>query len=119
MNIFSIFMLITAVSFLYFIFRSINKNIFLFGNAIVWIAIGIVLVIFSLFGNIPAWLSEILGFQLTSNFLLFLAVIFLLVITFMQSLQLSKLENQLHIIIQELSIAKVEKNTKKVEKENE
>lgn len=106
MNILSIVMLITSISFLYFIFRSINKNKFLLENAAVWIAVGIILVVFSMFNIIPENLSQLFGFQLTSNFLLFLAVIFLLVIVFIQSLQLSQQKNRINVIIQELSIEK-------------
>lgn len=116
MTIFSMIMLLTSFLFLFFIFRSINKNKFLLENAGIWITVGIVLVVFSLFDSIPNWLSNFFGFQLTSNFLLFLAVIFLLIIVFLQSLQLSKHKNQVNIIIQELSILKSKLDTKKDDK---
>ncbi|MHC5249950.1 DUF2304 domain-containing protein [Enterococcus sp. LJL90] len=106
MDIFSIVMILVALFFLYFIIRSINKNKFSLENAGIWLTVGIILLIFSVFTPIPTWLSELFGFQLTSNFLLFLAVIFLLLIVFMQSLQLSKQKDQINIIIQELSLLK-------------
>lgn len=115
MDFFSIVMFLTSILFLFFIFRSINKNKFLLENAGIWITVGLVLVVFSLFNSVPGWFSRLLGFQLTSNFLLFLAVIFLLIIVFMQSLQLSKQKNQINIIIQELSILKSKSKKEKDE----
>lgn len=106
MDMLTIFMLIIALSFLYYIFRSINKNRVSLGNSMIWILIGIALVIFSIFNKIPESLSHLLGFQLTSNFLLFLGVLFLLVISFSQSLQLSKQKNQITMLIQEVSLIK-------------
>lgn len=104
MNFFSILMLIIAVSFLYFVIRSINKNSFLFSNAALWLVVGIVLILFSLFPSIPNFLAALFGFQLTSNFLLFLAVFLLILLVFSQSIQLSKQKNQITTLIQELSM---------------
>lgn len=109
MNIFSFFMFIIAVSFSYFVIRNINKNSFLLSNAAMWLLVGCILVIFSLFPNIPNSLATLLGFQLTSNFLLFLAVFFLLILTFTQSVQLSKQKSQITTLIQELSMMRSKK----------
>ena len=104
MNFFSILMLIIAISFLYYVIRSINKNSFLFANAALWLVVGIVLIMFSIFPSIPNFLAELFGFQLTSNFLLFLAVFLLILLAFAQSKQLSKQKTQITALIQELSM---------------
>lgn len=104
MNFFSTLMLLIAISFLYYVIRSINKNSFLFSNAALWLVVGIVLILFSLFPSIPNFLATLFGFQLTSNFLLFLAVFLLILLTFTQSIQLSKQKMQITTLIQELSM---------------
>ncbi|MCD1023599.1 DUF2304 domain-containing protein [Enterococcus sp. SMC-9] len=109
MNIFSIIMLIVALLFLYFIVRNINTNKFLLENAAIWIVFGVIWVIFSLFPKIPASIANLFGFQITSNFLMFSAIIFLLYLVFRLSIKLSRQQNQLNILIQEISILKSKK----------
>lgn len=112
MDIFSIVMVLTALFFIYFVVRNINKNSFLLANASVWLLVGLVLLLFSLLPGIPDLLANLLGFQLASNFLLFLAVIFLLVLAFIQSVQLSKQKSQITTLIQELSLMRSETKEK-------
>ena len=107
--IFNIVMIVTAIIFLYMVIRGINRNKILLENAFVWLLIGIGMLIFSIFPKVPAWLAIHLGFQVTSNFILFLAVICLLVLSF----QLSKLKNQMVHLVQEVSMNRkrgIEKN---------
>ena len=108
-NIFSIIMLIVALLFLYFIVRNINTNKFLLENAAIWRVFGVIWVIFSLFPKIPASIANLFGFQITSNFLMFSAIIFLLYLVFRLSIKLSRQQNQLNILIQEISILKSKK----------
>ena len=64
------------------------------------------MVICALFPSIPGWFSRILGFQLTSNFVLFLAVILLMVLLFFQTIQISKQKEAIKDLIQEVSMVK-------------
>ena len=102
--IFNIVMIVTATVFLYMVIRGINRNKILLENAFVWLLIGIGMLIFSFFPKVPTWLAIHLGFQVTSNFILFLAVICLLILSFVQSIQLSKLKNQMVHLVQEVSL---------------
>lgn len=106
MNILSLAMLVIAILFLAFVIKHINKNKLLFEQAFLWIVIALLLIIFSIFSSIPNQLSQILGFSLTSNFLLSFAVFFLLAIAFLLSIQLSNQKEQTKTLIQELSILK-------------
>lgn len=108
--IFNMVMIITALIFLYVVIRGINRNKILLENAFVWLLIGIGMLVFSIFPNIPAWLAVHLGFQVTSNFILFLAVICLLILSFVQSIQISKLKNQMVHLVQEVSIDRKKRN---------
>lgn len=107
----TIVILIMSIIFVYYVVRSINKNKILLSNALFWIFVGIIMIVFAVIPIIPDTISSLLGFEVTSNFLLFMAVIFLLVYSFTQSLQISRLKLQLTEIVQKISID----NKKRVE----
>ncbi|MCJ0567976.1 DUF2304 domain-containing protein [Enterococcus cecorum] len=107
----TIVILIVSIIFVYYVVRSINKNKILLSNALFWIFVGIIMIVFAVIPIIPDTISSLLGFEVTSNFLLFMAVIFLLVYSFTQSLQISRLKLQLTEIVQKISID----NKKRVE----
>lgn len=108
MSFFNLFILAISVLFLYYVFRNVNKNMVMVENALMWIFVAIIMVVFSLIDWIPKKLGNFLGFHLTSNFLLFIGVIFLLVVVFVQTIQISKQRGQLISLIQEISILKEE-----------
>ena len=104
MSVLSIVMLVASIFFLYLVIRNINKNNILFEQAFMWIVISLVLI--AIFDVIPGYFARLLGFELTSNFLLSLAIFFLLVIAFLQTMTLSKQKEQIKHLVQELSILK-------------
>ena len=106
MSVLSMLMLIASIFFLYLVIRNINKNNILFEQAFMWIVISRVMIIISIFDVLPVDFAGLLGFELTSNFLLSLAIFFLLVITFLQTLTVSKQKEQIKHLVQELSILK-------------
>ena len=82
MSVLSMVMLIASIFFLYLVIRNINKNNILFEQAFMWIVISLVMIVISLFDVI------------------------LLVITFLQTLTVSKQKEQIKHLVQELSILK-------------
>ena len=104
MSVLSIVMLVASIFFLYLVIRNINKNNILFEQAFMWIVISLVLIVISIFDVIPGYFARLLGFELTSNFLLSLAIFFLLVIAFLQTMTLSKQKEQIKHLVQELSL---------------
>lgn len=106
MSVLSIVMLLASIFFLYLVIRNINKNNILFEQAFMWIVISFVMIIISIFDVIPGYFARLLGFELTSNFLLSLAIFFLLVISFLQTMTLSKQKEKMKHLVQELSILK-------------
>ena len=105
MSVLSIVMLVASIFFLYLVIRNIKNNI-LFEQAFMWIVISFVMIIISIFDVIPGYFARLLGFELTSNFLLSLAIFFLLVISFLQTMTLSKQKEKMKHLVQELSILK-------------
>ena len=112
MSILSIVMLVASVLFLYFVFRNINQNNILFEQAFMWIIIGFVLIVISIFDWIPVSIAKLLGFELTSNFVMSLAIFFLLVIVSKQKEQIKQLVQELSIMKQRMSKLESEKDEK-------
>lgn len=106
MSVLSLVMVVVALAFLYLVIRQINKNAMLFEQAFVWLVIGCVLLVISLFNDIPIWIGRLLGFELVSNFLLVLAVFFLLVTVFMHTVTVSKQKEEVKFLVQEVSLLK-------------
>lgn len=106
MSVLSIVMLLASIFFLYLVIRNINKNNILFEQAFMWIIISFVMIVIAVFDSIPGYFARLLGFELTSNFLLSLTIFFLLVIAFLQTMTLSKQKEQIKHLVQELSILK-------------
>ena len=73
MSIFSLVMLVTALLFLYFVIRGINKNKILFDQAAMWLVLGILMVICALFPSIPTnfQLCPVFSGYFTDGFALF------------------------------------------------
>ena len=119
MSVLSIVMLVASIFFLYLVIRNINKNNILFEQAFMWIVISLVMIVISVFDSIPGYFAKLLGFELTSNFLLSLTIFFLLVIGFLQTMTLSKQKEQIKHVVQELSILKSQVDTKEENDEQE
>ena len=66
------------LAFSYTLFEGLIK-IFSPKNALIWLLISIVLIIFAIFPHVAEWLAMAFGFETTSNFLLSVAVIVLLI----------------------------------------
>lgn len=108
MTILLFVMSIIAILFIVFVIRNIHKGIFLLEDALLWLSIGFVMLLFSMIPAIPNYLSSLFGFEYTSNFLLFVAILFILVQLIKVSAFISKQSNRTKILIQEISLLKNE-----------
>lgn len=106
---FRVEMFIVAILFFVIVIKLVNRNVFLLGNAAIWIIISFILLLFSLFPALPLKLADILGFDTPANFLMFSAIIVLLIFSFFSTITISRQNNQITKLIQEVSILKKEK----------
>ena len=96
-----------AIGFFLYIIRGINKNIF--PKKCFDLVINLnCLNYFAIFPHVAEWLAMAFGFETTSNFLLSVAVIVLLIMEIKNSVLISKHENRIKTLLQELSIMKSE-----------
>ena len=101
------FITASIATFLIVIFR-IRKHGLNIDDAIVWILWSVLLLVVSIFPQIPTWIAEELGFMSTSNFIFCLFIFFLYIMLFGQTAKISKLNEKNKELIQKLSIKEYE-----------
>ncbi|MFW7363645.1 DUF2304 domain-containing protein [Vagococcus fluvialis] len=106
MSVISIFMVLLSLLFLIFIVRLIKSSTFTLENSLLWLGIGIIMLLFSVFPMIPEYFSKVFGFETMSNFLLVMAVLFSLVQLIVFTKHITKQTHEIKSLIQELSILK-------------
>jgi len=99
---------ISLITFFYVIHR-IRKSQLNINDAIPWIIWVIAIIVLSVFFNLSQELSNLFGFESTSNFILTLFIFFLYILLFQTCIQISKLREQNKILIQKISIYMSEK----------
>lgn len=78
-------------------------------TSLFWIIFSAILLVLSVFPQIPEFVSELLGIYSTAN-LIFLVVIFVLLVhQFMNSIKISQLEQKLKELTQELAVRELRK----------
>ena len=91
-----------------YVLRKIRRAQMEIDDAIYWIVVSSVLVIISIFPQIPDFFSDLLGIQSPSNFV-FLSVIFVVILKlFSLSLEVSALKQKLKSTIQNVAIREKE-----------
>ena len=93
--------IVAAFGLVLYVFRLIHRDKLELRYALLWFLLSVVLVTLAFFPSLIAFLSELLGFELTSNFLFFIAIFFLL----LQALSLSSTVSKQQQAIKNLSQA--------------
>ena len=106
-----VFIFASLITFL-FVIKKIQKHRLNIDDAIIWILWSIGLLIISIFPQIPGWISKKLGFMSTSNFIFCVFILFLYIMLFTQTAQISKLKEKQKELIQKLSIKEYEEKNK-------
>lgn len=93
--------ILAAFGLVLYVLRLIHRDRLELRYALLWFLLSIVLSLLALFPSLVAFLSDFLGFELTSNFLFFIAIFFLL----LQALSLSSTVSKQQQAIKNLSQA--------------
>lgn len=103
--------LITAV----FVIRKIRKSQFKIGDTLYWLVFCLLLLLMSIFPNAVSWVSDLIGFEASSNFI-FVAIIFLLLVKiFLLDARVSKNEDKLTKLTQKYAIDNEKKEIRDIE----
>lgn len=108
MSVFKLFLILAAFCFAIFVVNLINKYNLLATSAIKFLLIAAVTIIFSIFEGIPTAIASFLGFEVTSNFIFFVAIMVLFLESISNTIEISN-QRQLNAkLVQELSLLKSE-----------
>ncbi len=78
-------------------------------DAIFWIVLALVLVLFSIFPSAADFASHMVGIYATTNFLFLFAIFILIVKVFYMSLHISQLETKIKELVQQMALEKKER----------
>ena len=93
MNLQIVLIIVSLVTFIYVIGR-IKKHQLNIDDSIIWIVWSIVLLILSIFPGLSHAISDFLGFESTSNFILSGFVFLLYIMVFFQNIKISELKEK-------------------------
>lgn len=106
---------VILVAMLSIIVGAVRANRLEFRLSLPWLALVLLLLIMDLFPGIVEWLSQILGIELPINMLTFFGLAFTLVLIFMLSTALSRMNERQKRLVQEIALLK--KRLEKLERE--
>lgn len=101
-------LLICSLLFLGNTVRLIKKDNLQVRSSLSWLFLSLGLVVCGVFPQIPIYLSRLLGFETTSNFLIIVAIFMLFLLELKKTLIISRHEKKLTKLTQELAILKKE-----------
>lgn len=95
-----------------YMIRKIRQSELEIEYSLFWIAFSLLLIFMSVFPYTVYWLTDIIGLQSPIN-LVYLGIIFILLLkNFSTTLQISKLENRLKTLVQEIALRNKEEDKK-------
>ena len=99
-----IFLFVIAILIFEFIVRKIRKSKLKIEYALFWIISSFMLLIISIFPQIAFFFTEICGIKSPSNFIFLISFIILFVHNFVLTIKLSKLDDMINSLTEELAV---------------
>lgn len=88
----------------FLIMRKIRQSKMQIENAIFWIVLSVVLVIYSIFPQVADFCAHLLGIYATTNFLFLFAIFVLIVKVFYMTIHISQLESRIRELVQQMAL---------------
>ncbi len=103
-EIFRIVLILVSVAVFLFVFKKIRKAQLNIDDSIYWILFATLILVMSIFPQIPIWMAELLKIESPANFV-FLCMTFLIIIKlFHVSIDLSVQKHRLNHLVQKLAL---------------
>lgn len=103
-----IILIVAAVGLIAFLLHSIRKTKMGIDDSIFWLGFSLLILIMSIFPEIPSWLSNVIGFMSPVNFV-FLFFIFVLIIRdFLSNRRISQLEIRVKELTQQIALDRLD-----------
>ncbi len=100
----TIFFLIVALVVLGLVFNLLRSRKLREKYAALWVAVGIVIVLLAVFPGLLEWFARLVGIQVPSNLLFLLSLILLLGVCLQLSLEISRTEDKIRILAENVAI---------------
>ena len=88
------------------ILQQVRKNKLNLRFALLWLVLGVLMLIIDIFPEIITFVASTLGLELASNLLFFLGICFTLILVFGLTLKVSKLNDEVKRLTQEVALLK-------------
>ena len=103
-----VILLIAAIGLVVFLLHSIKKSKMSIEGALFWMGFSFLILLMSIFPEIPSFLSDTIGFMSPVNFV-FLFFIFVLIIRdFLSNRRISQLENRVKELTQQIALDRLD-----------
>ena len=93
------------------ILQQVRKNKLNLRFALLWLVLGVLMLIIDIFPEIITFVASALGLELASNLLFFLGICFTLILVFGLTLKVSKLNDEVKRLTQEVALLKEASDT--------
>lgn len=104
MTVSSVFFLIIALFVLGLVFNLLRSRKLREKYAALWVFVGFVIVILAIFPGVLGWLARLVGIQVPANLLFLLSLILLLGVCLQLSLEISRTEDKIRILAENVAI---------------
>ncbi len=105
-----IMLLVLSVAFLVFVLYRARKGKYLLKYSLIWIFFSVIGLLAAILPDWVVWVADVLGFNVTSNFVYFALIVFLLISNLVLCGILSRQETTIKTLVQEIYILKGERN---------
>lgn len=105
-------MIVLSVLFFLFITYFVKKKKLQIKHSLLWYLTSLVLIVIAVFPDILQWFSTLLGIIDITNAIFLIVIGFLLLIVFLNNVTISKHQETITLLVQEISILKSEKEGK-------
>ena len=96
--------------------RKIKKSELTIENSVIWLLGSILLILMSISSDAVTWVSKLLGFEAPVNFVWMVAIGFLLIETFLDSIRISNLNEKVKNLNHYIALKENEQKQKEEEK---
>ncbi len=107
---FRIILILASICTTAFMLRKIRHSKVRIEDSIFWLLFSLILIIMSVFPQIPNFLCQLVGIYSTVNFIFLFFIFILLVKLFSMSVKMSQLEDKLRTLTQNIAISQEEKS---------
>ncbi len=98
-------LIIISILFVIYVLYSVNRKKLQLQFSLIWLFLSFVLILVSLFPQIVYFLANLVGIEVSSNFVYLIGIISLSLISINLTSKVSKQSNQIKNIIQEISLS--------------